>query len=86
MGYRNPQERQKMGFLWQKQVSHRCREHGGEALQNLMGGLSQYMGEHGGALNAVKKNMWGSWFDSKVASYKLASLQIYWKKNIFEGF
>ena len=42
------------------------------------GGLSQYMGgSMGGALNAVKKNLWRSSFDSKVAGYKPASLQIY---------
>ena len=27
-----------------KWVSHRCIEHGGSSLQNLMGGLSQHMG------------------------------------------
>ena len=58
-------------------------ENMGGALQNLMGGgggggLSQYMGgSMGGALNAVKKNLWRSSFDSKVAGYKPASLQIY---------
>ena len=49
------------------------------AIQNLMGGggLSQYMGRARGALNAVKKYLWRSSFDSKVAGYKPASLQIY---------
>ena len=41
------------------------------------GGLSQYMGRARGALNAVKKYLWRSSFDSKVAGYKPASLQIY---------
>ena len=41
------------------------------------GGLSQYMGEDGGSLNlnAVEKYLWSS-FDSKVAGYKPASLQV----------
>ena len=43
-----------------------------------MGGdLSQYMKENEGALNAVEKYLWRSSFDSKVAGYKPASLQIY---------
>ena len=39
------------------------------------GGLRQYMGEHGGraALNAVKKYLWMSSFNSKVANYKPAN-------------
>ena len=41
------------------------------------GGLSQYMGRARGALNAVKKYLWRSSIDSKVAGYKPASLQIY---------
>ena len=57
-------------------VSHRCWEHGG-ALQNLIGALSQDMGEHGGALNSVEKYLWRSSFDSKVASNKPARLEIY---------
>ena len=48
------------------------------AIQYLMGGgLSQYMGRARGALNAVKKYLWRSSIDSKVAGYKPASLQIY---------
>ena len=53
-----------------------CDPHWG-TLQNFMGGdLSQYMKENEGALNAVEKYLWRSSFDSKVAGYKLASLQI----------
>ena len=58
-------------------VSHRCWENRGETLQNLMGGggggLCQNMGR---ALEAVKKYLWRSSFDSKLAGYKPASLQI----------
>ena len=41
------------------------------------GGLSQYMGEAWRALNAFEKYLWRSSFDSKVAGYKSASLQMY---------
>ena len=41
-------------------------------------GFNQYMGgAWGEALNAVKKYLWRSWFDSNVVSYKPPSLQIY---------
>ena len=50
----------------------------GGSLQNIMGSLSQYMdGAWGGAKNAVEKHLWRESFDSKVAGYKPASLQIY---------
>ena len=49
----------------------------GGALQNLMGGSSQYIGGAWGSLKCFQKYLWRSSFDSKVAGYKLASLQIY---------
>ena len=41
------------------------------------GSLSQYMGRAWGTKNAVEKYLWRSSFNSKVADYKPASLQIY---------
>ena len=60
-------------------VSHRCVEHGGlyPPPSLLLGGGSSKFDEHGGALNTLKKYLWMSSFDSKVAGYKPASLQIY---------
>ena len=49
------------------------------------GGLRQYMGEHGGraALNAVKKYLWMSSFNSKVAC-KLLKMNFF--THIFQEF
>ena len=57
-------------------VSHRCWEHGGSSKFDG-GGLSQYMGGAWGDLECCQKYLWRSSFDSNVASYKPASLQIY---------
>ena len=47
-----------------------CSEHGG-------GGLRQYMGGAKGGLKCCQKYLWRSSFDSKVAGFKPAGLQIY---------
>ena len=54
-------------------------------VENMAGGsskfdggcLSQYMGGSMGGLKCCQKYLWRSSFDSKVAGYKPASLQIY---------
>ena len=52
---------------------------GGEILQNLMGGggLKSIHGGSMGGLKCCRKILWRSSFDSKVASYKPGSLQVY---------
>ena len=59
-------------------VSHKCWEHerGGGGISSKFDGGGGYGGSMG-ALNAVEKHLWRSLFDSNVAGYKPASLQIY---------